>query len=129
MIMTGYALNKNEKKSAKVLGRGLPVSTKDSVAICRKLSGMNLQKGKEFLLGVLSEKRSIGGKFHTKAAFEIMGLLNSADSNAEFKGLDAERMIISASAHEGYTFYRPRRFKARGRKKKVTHVQIVLEQK
>ena len=127
--MAGYALKKNEKKSAKVFGRGLPISTKDSVAICRKLSGMNLEKGKSFLLGMLSEKRSIDGKFHTKAAFEIIGLLNSAESNAEFKGLNPDRMIISASAHEGYTFYRPRRFKVHGRKKKVTHVQVVLQEK
>ena len=127
--MQSYALKKNGKKSAKVFGRGLPISTKDSVAICRKLSGMNLQKGKEFLFGMLSEKRSLDGKFHTKAALEILGLLNSAESNAEFKGLDPEKMIINASAHEGYTFYRPRRFKVHGRKKKVTHVQVVVEQK
>ncbi len=127
--MQNYALKKNEKKSAKVFGRGLPISTRDSIAICRKLSGMNLQKGKDFLFGMLSEKRSLGGKFHTKAAFKILGLLNSAESNAEFKGLDPEKMIISASAHEGYTFYRPRRFKVHGRKKKATHVQVVVEQK
>jgi len=127
--MPGYALKKNEKKSAKVFGKGLPISTKDSVAICRKISGMNLQKGREFLIGMLSEERSLDGKFHTKATMEIVGLLNSAESNAEFKGLDPEKMIINASAHEGYTFYRPRRFKVHGRKKKITHVQIVLEQK
>ncbi|MBM3303946.1 MAG: 50S ribosomal protein L22 [Candidatus Aenigmarchaeota archaeon] len=124
-----YAMKVNDKKSAKVLGRGLPISTKDSVAICRRLSGMNLRKGKEFLLGMLSEKRSIDGRFHTKAALEIMGLLNSAESNAEFKGLNPDNMIISASAHEGYTFYRPRRFKMHGRRKKVTHVQVVLQEK
>jgi len=124
-----YAMKVNDKKSAKVLGRGLPISTKDSVAICRRLSGMNLRKGKEFLLGMLSEKRSIDGRFHTKAALEIMGLLNSAESNAEFKGLNPDNMIISASAHEGYTFYRPRRFKVHGRRKKVTHVQVVLQEK
>ena len=127
--MAGYATKKNEKKSAKVFGRGLPVSTKDSVAICGKLNGMNLQKGKSFMIDLLSEKRSLDGKFHTKAAMEILGLLNSAESNAEFKGLNPEKMIIHASAHEGYTFYRPRRFKLHGRKKKVTHVQVVVEEK
>ena len=119
----------DDKKSAKVLGRSLPISTKDSVSICRNITGLNLEKGKTFMLGMLSEKRSIDGKFHTKAAFEIAKLLNSAERNAEFKGLDTSRMIIHASAHEGYTFYRPRRFKMHRQKKKVTHVQIVLLQK
>ena len=102
--MIKYATKVNDKKSAKVYGRGLPISTKDSAAICAQLTGMNLAKGRDFLVGMLSEKRTINHKFHTKAAFEMVKLLDSAASNAEFKGLDADRMIIRASAHEGYTY-------------------------
>lgn len=127
--MQQYSLKVNEKKSAKVFGRALSISAKDSVAISRAITGMNLAKAKAFLLGMLSGKRSVDGKYHTKAAFEIMKLLNSAESNAEFKGLNADNMIVHASAHEGYTFFRPRRFKMHRTRKKVTHVQVILEER
>lgn len=127
--MKKYALEVNEKRSAKVYGRALPISTKDSVAICKVITGMNLAKAKNLLVGMLSEKMSIDGKYYTKAAFEMLKLIGSAESNAEFKGLNPEGMIIHASAHEGYTFYRPRRFKMHRTKKKVTHVQVILEGK
>ena len=124
--MMKYATKANDKKSAKVFGRSLPISAKDSKAICKKVSGMSFAKAREFLVGMLAEKRSIDGRFHTNASLEIVKLLDSAAGNAEFKGLDADGMIVRASAHEGYTYHRPRRFKMHGRTKKVTHVQVVL---
>jgi ribosomal protein L22 len=124
--MIKYATKINDKKSAKVFGRSLPVSTKDSIIICRKISGMNFAKARDFLVGMLSEKRSIDGRFHTNTALEMVKLLDSAASNAEFKGLDADGMVVKASAHEGFTYFRPRRFKMHRRKKKVTHVQVIL---
>lgn len=127
--MSGYTLKVNNKKAAKVYGRSLPISTKNSVEVCKAISGMNVEKGKKLLMDMLNEKRSIKGKYYTNATFEILKLINSAESNAEFKGLDADKMVIHASANEGYTFFRPRRFKMRGRRKKITHVQIVLEAK
>lgn len=127
--MLKYALELNPKKSARAYGRSLSISTKSSVIICRVISGMNLIKGKSLLDDLLTGKRNLEGKFYTNTTKEILILLKSAESNAEFKGLDTTRMIIYASAHQGFTFYRPRRTKMKRMQKKVTNVQIVLHQK
>ena len=124
-----YTFNPRIETSAKAYGKSVSVSTKNSVIICRALSGLNLAKGKRLLDGLLSEKQSLDGKYHTNAASEILNLLKSAESNAEFKGLDIDRLIIHASAHRGFTFRRPRRLKMRGDQKKMTNLQVVLVQK
>ena len=127
--MLKYALELNPKKSSRAYGRSLSISTKSSVIICRVISGMNLIKGKSLLDDLLTGKRNLEGKFYTNTTKDILILLKSAESNAEFKGLDTTRMIIYASAHQGFTFYRPRRTKMKRMQKKVTNVQIVLHQK
>ncbi|MBI4163247.1 MAG: hypothetical protein HY512_00160 [Candidatus Aenigmarchaeota archaeon] len=124
-----YAYQPKTEKFAKAYGRALRISTKGSVIVCKVLSGMNLQKGKRLLNNLLIEKESLDGKFYSNASSEILDLLKSAESNAEFKGLDTEKLIIKASAHMGFAFWRPRRFKMRRQKRKVTNVQIVLEQR
>lgn len=127
--MRKYVRNPKPEKSVKVFGRGLRISNKNSVLVCKKISGMNLEKGKVFLERLVSKKESMDGKYYTNAAKEISQLLMQAEHNADFKGLDTSRIIIFASAHKGFTFWRPRRFKLRRRKRKVTHIQIVLEQR
>ncbi len=126
--MLKYALNLNPKKSAKAYGRGLSISTKDSIIICRKISGMNLKKGIRFLEGLSSETLSIDGKHYTSAAATILEVVRSAEKNAEFKGLDTEKLVIMASAHKAFAFFRPRRMKLRRQQRKSTHIQVVLRQ-
>jgi large subunit ribosomal protein L22 len=128
-MMNKYTYNPDPKKSSKVFGRGLNISHKSSNIVCSKISGMNLDKAKMFLMKMLIEKENIGGKHYTNVTKELIKLLRSAESNAEFKGMDPSRMLIHASAHTGFTFYRPRNWKRRMEKKKITNVQIVLEEK
>ena len=124
-----YAFTPKTGNFSRAYGSGLRISTKHSTTVCRKLTGMNFVKGRRLLENLLSEKESLDGKYYTNSAEEILSLLKSAGSNAEFKGLDTERLIIFASAHRGFTFFRPRRMKMRRDKRKVTNVQIVLVQK
>jgi ribosomal protein L22 len=126
--MANYTYNPDPKNSVKAYGRGLPVSTKTSTLLCRKISGMQLERGKQFLQRLIEQKESLGGKYYTGTAAEILGMLKSAENNVEFKGLDAARMIIKASAHNGFRYYRPRKFKMGRQLKKVTNLQVVLEQ-
>ncbi len=127
--MSQYAYTPKSEKFSRALGRALRISTKSSTVVCRAISGLNLQKGKNLLNGMLEQKKSLDGKYYTNSTSEILDLLKSAESNAEFKGLDTEKLIIHASAHMGFAFWRPRRFKMRRQKRKVTNIQIVLEQK
>lgn len=127
--MDKYAMNPNPKISVRVYGRNSRVSSKKSVIVCRKITGMNLEKAKKLLEGMLNQKQSIGGKYYTNSTKELLDLLNQAENNAEFKGLDTTRMIVHASAHEAFTYIRPRRFKMKRQKRKLANLQVVLMQK
>ena len=127
--MLKYAFNPLSRKSVRVYGRGLTISGKDSKILCRQISGKNLVKAKAFLQRLADQSQSLDGKHYTKASTHILDLLKSAESNAEFKGLEAEKMIVNASVHEGFRFMRPRRFKMRRQQRKGSNVQIVLQQK
>lgn len=127
--MSRYAYNPDPKKSAKTFGRGSRISQRSSNVVCSKISGMSLDKGRSFLMNLLIQKESIGGKYYTNVTKELLNLLRSAESNAEFKGLDPGKLMIHASAHTGFTFYRPRNWKRRMEKRKITNVQLVLEER
>jgi len=127
--MNRYALNLNPKKSAKVYGRALRISTKSSTIVCRAISGKNLAKGKRLLRDLIEQKRDLEGKYYTNSSKGILNILRSAEANAESKGLDLNRLIIFASAHKGFTFIRPRRLKMRRTRRKMTNIQMVLQQK
>ena len=127
--MIKYSFTPETGKHSKAYGSSLRISTKHSVAVCRTLNGMNIIKGKRLLENLLAKKENLDGKYYSNTSKEILALIKSAESNAEFKGLDAEKLIIHASAHRGFTFFRPRRMKMSRDKRKVTNVQIVLVQR
>lgn len=127
--MLRYAQNPKQEKSVKIYGRNLRISRKSSVIVCRALTGRNLDKGKSLLENLIAQKESLDGKYYTNVAKELSFLLTQTESSAEFKGLDTSRLFIHASAHKGFTFWRPRRFKFRRRKRKMTNIQLVLEQR
>ena len=127
--MLKYAFSPKPEKSAKAYGQALRISQRNALPVCRAISGLPLEKGRKLLKDLLEKKRSLNGKYYTKTVKEILKLLESAASNAEFKGLDPKKLIIYASAHKGFTFHRPRKFKMGRQRRKVANVQIVLIQK
>jgi large subunit ribosomal protein L22 len=127
--MVGYARNPNPEKSVRVYGRNLRISTKDSTKVCRAVSNTSAAKAMNLLLNLATEKVSLEGKYYTKSVGEMITLLKLAESNAEAKGLDPERMLVHASAHQGFTYQTPRRFKLARRRGKMTNLQIVLEER
>jgi large subunit ribosomal protein L22 len=129
MVMLRYAFNPLNRNHVKVYGRGLRISGKDSKILCGKINGRQLAKAKAFLERLVEQKQNLEGKYYTKASGELLELLKSAENNAEFKGLDAERLVVIASVHKGFRYMRPRRFKMRRQQRKVTNVQVVLQQK
>jgi len=125
--MLRYARNPNPKKSVKVYGRNLRISTKHSAKVCRAITNTSASKAMNLLQNLALEKVTLDGKYHTKVVGEMIGLLKLAESNAESKGFDPERMIVHASAHQGFTYQTPRRFKLARRQAKMTNLQILLE--
>ena len=107
----------------------LPISTKNAKIICRVIRKKRLARVKRLLADLLAKKRSLRGKYYTKTVFYIKKLLESCEKNAEFKGLDKEKLIVYASAHRGPTLWRPRRHREFGRRMKSTNVEIILVEK
>ena len=127
--MRKFAFNPDKEKSARVYGRGLAISRKSSVTVCRKVTGMRSDKAKQLLNNMINQKQSLEGKFYTNTSKEIFELIESGEKNAENKGLDTEKLHVHASAHKGFGFFRLRGWKRRRERKKVTNLQIVLVQR
>ncbi|MBS3149419.1 50S ribosomal protein L22 [Candidatus Woesearchaeota archaeon] len=123
--------------------QNLPISLKKSVEICDFLRYKELKKAQRILNDVMNKKIAIpfkrynmdtghkpgmaAGRYPGKASFEILKLLNSAEANAENKGLDTEKLVISKLiANKGNKMFHPGRH--RGIKMKRTHIEIILEE-
>ncbi|MEM2143497.1 MAG: 50S ribosomal protein L22 [Candidatus Thorarchaeota archaeon] len=138
-------------KTAIASGRNMRCSPRDSREICNAIRGMMLDKAIEMLEGVIAQKVWIPYKRHrkerghhpgimkwgpgghpVKASELILKVLKNAESNADNKGLDIDRLkIIHAAAHHG-RIYKAFIERAFGRSSPyyeyTTHVEIVVEE-
>ncbi len=148
----GYSvLELDPEKTAKASGRELRVSPKSTREVCNTIKGMKLDRARNFLRQVILKKKPVpfrrykkkaghrhglqkayAGRYPVKAAQKVLEVLENAEANAEYKGLDIERLrIIHASAYPGMKIkrYIPRAFgRATPRFETLCHVELVLEQ-
>ncbi|UCB61137.1 MAG: 50S ribosomal protein L22 [Candidatus Bathyarchaeota archaeon] len=148
----GYSVVElDTEKTAKASGRELKISPKHAREVCKTIKGMRTDKAKQYLEQVIAKKRPVPfrrftkkvghrhgmqkamvGKYPVKAATRILKVLESAEGNAEFKGLDTERLrVVHASAYPGIKLKRaiPRAFGRSSPKNRVlTHVEILLRE-
>ncbi|MGA3289842.1 MAG: 50S ribosomal protein L22 [Candidatus Bathyarchaeia archaeon] len=140
------------EKTAKASGRELKVSHKAAREICKAIKGMMLTNAKQYLRDVAAKKKAVPytrynkklphrhglvnsfcGRYPIKASQQILDVLESAQSNAENKGLDVDRLrIIHAAAYQGIKLkrYTPRAHgRASPKYDTTTHVEIVLDEK
>jgi large subunit ribosomal protein L22 len=141
-------------KTVKASGRDLRISPKKAAEVCRELRGMKLEEARGMLEDIVSLKKMIPFRQHKKklghhanklrdykwfaggypvnAAKRILAILKNAESNADYKGLDADRLkIIHASVDLGPKLRRfiPRAFgRSSPRYEQLTRVQLVLEE-
>jgi large subunit ribosomal protein L22 len=150
MVSIKYAYNKDkDPKTARAVGKSLKISPKHSVEICRELRGMDLEKAKNYLNDVINMKKAFpfkrhnkkvghrkglkgwpSGRYPVKAAGQILKILENAEANADYKGLDLENLIVEhISSHRGFVIKGaiPRAFgKATAFNTPTTHIQVVL---
>jgi large subunit ribosomal protein L22 len=150
----GYSIIEGEldpEKTVKASGRELRVSHKSAREICRTIKGMRLTQAKKYLRDVIAKKRPVpftrskkkvahrhglekacAGRYPVKAAKHTLKILEGAEANAEYKGLDIERLrIIHASAYPGMKIkrYMPRAFGRSSPKiKALCHIEVALEE-
>jgi large subunit ribosomal protein L22 len=146
--MVGYTAQADPDTTSKAIAKELPISPKFSREICRMVRGKKVDVAIQMLeevvelrrpvpirrynLGV-AHKSGVGpGRFPKKAAAAIIKVLQSAKSNAEYKGLDADNMRVRIiSAHHGRTIpgYMPR---AHGRStawdQQTVNIEVILEE-
>jgi large subunit ribosomal protein L22 len=140
----------NESKAVKALGRDLDISFKDAVTLSNWVSGKNLSTAAAMLEAVVSLKRAVPypkynkgvghrrgnmkvktARYPKKAASAVLDVVKNLQSNAEYRGLDAEKLKLThIQAQKGVV---RKRKKPKGRyrtwKREFVHVQAVAEEK
>jgi large subunit ribosomal protein L22 len=149
MPQWGYSIKEIEpERTVRCSGRELRISPKAATEICRSIRGMKVSEAKRFLESVIAGTRSVAykrykkevphksleerwhaGRFPVAAASRILALLEQLESNAEYKGLDLDKLrIIHAASQRGMKI---RKFipRAMGRSTPyfnvLTHVELV----
>ena len=148
----GYStINLDPDRTVRASGRELRVSPKAAREVCDTIRGMKVEKAKDFLQQVIRKRKpvpfkrhikkgghrrglvkSYAGGYPVKAAAGVLKVLENAETNADYKGFDIERLrIIHAAAYHGVKIrkYIPRAFgRATPYFKQLCHVELVLEQ-
>lgn len=135
----GYAY-KATGNEAKALGTGLTISFKSSVELCRSLRGKNITKARRILdqcielkqavpfrryMQEIAHNKNVGpGRFPVNAAKGIKGVIDSAEANAQLKGLSTANLVIKhiCAQRGGKVMHYGRN---RGEAKN-THIEVVL---
>ncbi len=130
---------------AKAVGIDLPISSKQSIEVCNFLRNRKLTVAKKLLEEVMRMDRpvpfkrftgSVGhrkgpmasGRYPIKTCTNILKIIKSAEANAQNKGLSSNNLVLThISANTGT---RIQRYKRKGsRKAKMTHIEVILEEK
>ena len=110
-------------RSSRAMGMELHISPKHAYEICRTLKGMRANLARAYLEDVIALKRAIpfkryrrnvahrhgavgwdAGRFPEKAAKAVLIVLDNALANAEYKGMESEKMrIFHAGTKKGRT--------------------------
>lgn len=129
-------------------GREVDVSPKATREVLLAIKGKTLNEAKKVLEAIAVKKRPVAfrrykkkaahrrglaafhaGAYPTKSARKVLEVLGNLEANADFRGMDTERLhIIHAAAHLGRTIraYTPRAF---GRSSpsfnRLVHIELV----
>ena len=126
------------------------ISHKHAREISSAMKGLSIEKSRDYLLNVINLKRSIpfrryknqvghksdpgtmSGRYPQKSATEILKLLDNLESNAEYKGMDVDRLkIINMTVHKGRLLKRfiPRAMgRSSPKNDALIHVEIVARE-
>ena len=110
-MASGYTTVADPDVTAKALGKEMPVSPKFAREVAGMIRGMKVDTARKALEDVIDKKRAVPlkrynkrvshkpgvgpGRYPVKAATAILGVLDSAVSNADYKGLDKDNLVIS----------------------------------
>ncbi|EGX46781.1 hypothetical protein AOL_s00097g411 [Orbilia oligospora ATCC 24927] len=147
------AVPQNPTKSAKSRGSYLRVSFKNTRETAQAVNGMKLARALVYLENVREKKECIPmrrfngstgrtaqakqfgaplGRWPEKSAEFLLGLLKNAEANAESKGLDGEKLVISHIQVNQAPKQRRRTYRAHGRinpyMSNPCHIEVVVSE-
>ncbi len=126
------------------------ISHKHAREIAVSIKGLSIEKARDYLQAVINKERAVpfrryktqvghrsdpgvmAGRYPQKSAKEFIKLLDNLESNAEYKGMDLDRLkIINATIHKGVVVKRftPRAMgRATPKNNVLTHVELVAQE-
>eukprot|EP00746_Dinoflagellata_sp_MGD_P138103 gnl/MRDRNA2_/MRDRNA2_71820_c0_seq1.p1 gnl/MRDRNA2_/MRDRNA2_71820_c0~~gnl/MRDRNA2_/MRDRNA2_71820_c0_seq1.p1 ORF type:complete len:184 (+),score=50.23 gnl/MRDRNA2_/MRDRNA2_71820_c0_seq1:74-625(+) len=144
----------NPSKACKAMGVDLRVHYKNTYEVCQAIKGMNLRNAQKYLEAVCEKKQCIPfrkykgcigrtpqakafkmsqGRWPIKSAKIVLDLLRNAESNADFKNLDADNLSITFIQVNRAQHGRRRTYRAHGRinpyQSSPCHIQMILQEK
>jgi large subunit ribosomal protein L22 len=153
MPQFGYAFQNYDKtRHVRASIREKDISHKHAREIAVAIKGRSIENAREFLENVVARREAVpyrrynnevahrsnirngffAGRFPKKAASEFLRLLDNLESNAEYKGMDLDRLrIVNSAVHKGTKLQRfqPR---AMGRSSPkfdtLVHVELVAQE-
>ena len=126
------------------------ISHKHARETAKAIKGLTLEKARDYMLSVIAKERAIpfrrfknqvghrsdpgmmSGRYPEKTAGEFIKLLDNLESNAEYKGMDMDRLkIVNATSQKGVIVERiiPRaQGRATAKNDVLTHFEIVAQE-
>jgi len=142
--------NFDSTKHVRASIREKKISHKHARETATAIKGLTIDKARDYMLSVIAKERAIpfrrfknqvghrsdpgvmSGRYPEKTAGEFLKLLDNLESNAEYKGMDMDRLkIINATTHKGVVIERfiPRaQGRATAKNDVLTHVELVAQE-
>ncbi|PSG97318.1 50S ribosomal protein L22 [Thermoplasmatales archaeon SW_10_69_26] len=146
----GYSVDPDPDVTSKALGKELQIKPRDAIEVCREVRGRSLDDAKEFLQAVIEKDEAVPyrkdsgpgsyshqqdtgpGRYPVKVSENILDIIEQAEANAEYKGLEPDDLFVMHAAAQKAGEIEGTRPRARGRatswNTSLTHVEIVLEE-
>jgi large subunit ribosomal protein L22 len=148
--MRGYTYQGESGVSvARARGIEMPISPKKTYEVLNAIRGMSVEKARTLLEEVVALKRPVPfrrynqetahhpgtgpGRYPKKVAKSVLAVLRNAEENAEYDGLDAERLYVKIAASARGRILSARMPRAHGHadpwNEQTTNVEIVLAER
>ncbi len=148
MSRFSYAFqNYDHTRHVRASVREKDMSHKHAREVAVAIKGLSMEKARDYLQAVINMDRAVAfrryknqvghkadpgmmaGRYPQKTAKEFIKVLDNLEANAQFKGMDMDRIkIINATVHKGVTVKRfiPRAMgRATPKNNVLTHVELV----
>ena len=148
--MRGYTYQAEAGRNvARARGIELPISPKKTYEVLNAIRGLPVERAKTLLEEVVALRRAVPfrrynqetahhpvsgpGRFPKKVAKNVLTILRNAEQNAEYDGLDAERLFVKVAASGRGRIRRAVMPRAHGHgdpwNEQTTNVEIVLAER